>query len=164
MASPFRSFTNAPNPFAGAHAKDVQVAMVAIEAIRKQIDRDEIGPTQVLAHGKLVWINTFLREMSGFRLVDRGHAEILWRWFEERHQSRFPGMAPQQVLDQWHEASPITQAEIDKGWTVDSASSYEARTRFYGRDGNPDNLLKQLVDDQPVVPGPAPDITLTDAD
>lgn len=136
--------------------RDVEVAKVAIEAIRKVIVADEIGPTKVLADGKQAWINRFLAELRGFRLVDRGHADILWIYCSQVHGQRFPGMTPKQVLDQWFEASPITQADIDKAWRIDSASSYEARERFYSS-GGPEAMLQQLIDEHPVTPPAAPD-------
>lgn len=159
----FRSFSNAyanhVNPFAGATAHDVEVAKVAIEAIIKTIEADEIGPTKVLADGITDWRNVFMREMGAFRLVDVGNADILFEHFTKLHARRFGPAAGfskvlsvQEVLDNWHEETPLTQAEIDKQWVIDSASSYEARQMFYGRDGNPDNLLRQLVDDNPVAP------------
>jgi hypothetical protein len=157
------AYANHVNPFAGATAHDVEVAKVAIEGIIKVIEADEIGPTKVLADGITDWRNRFMREMSGFRLVDVGSADILFEHFTRVHAKRFGPPAGytkvltvQEVLDNWHEETPMTQADIDRQWVIDSASAYEARQLFYGRDGNPDNLLRQLVDEAPVLP-PSPD-------
>lgn len=152
----FRRFQDRHNPIRGASSKDVKVAEVAIRAVCKVIEADEIGPTKVIADGKQAWVNHFLAHMRGYRLVDRGNAEILWVWFLALHQQRFPGMTPKDVLDRWHEASPITQADVDKAWKVDSASSREARERFYGPGGDPEQTLRELVDRTPVkLPAPA---------
>ena len=151
----FRSISS-DNPYAGASHKDVQVAQVAIEAIRKVIVADEIGPTKVIADGKQEWINRFLREMRGYRLVDRGHAEILWVYFTQVHGARFPGLTPKEVLDDWFVSTPPTHTEIYTAWRIDSASSHEAREQFYGS-GGPDAMLQQLVDQNPVTLPAAPD-------
>ncbi len=159
----FRSLKNAyanhVNPFAGATMHDVEVAKVAIQGIIKTIEHDQIGPTKVVADGLNAWRNAFMREMAGFRLVSADNADILFQHFEQLHARRFGPAAGytkvltvREVLDNWHEETPPTQAEIDAQWVIDSASSYEARQMFYGADGNPDNLLRQLVDAEPVQP------------
>lgn len=157
---PFRSFGRAPaivgsNPAQAATMKDVEAAKVAIAAIVKAIESNPIGPAEVLAGGKAEWINRFLREMVGFRLVDRENAEILWAHFEMVHAARFgpPHYAavipPAVVLDNWFEASPMNAREVRQSFRVESASAPEARQRFYGPDGNPDRMLEELLDDIP---------------
>lgn len=155
MSNPFSSFSSASiapktNPHAGATQKDVQAATIAIVAIRQAIDSDELGPTRVVSDGKLAWINTFLREMLEFRLVDRDNAEILWKYFEHEHRRRFPDETPAQVLDAHSEVSPLTVKEIRDSFKITTASAPEMRRQAYGPDDYDfDNHARKLVDDIP---------------
>lgn len=157
MSSPFKPFENlAPmvarktNPHAGATEKDILAAQIAIVAIRQRIDADHLGPTQVLAAGRLNWINSFLREMKEFKLVSRENAEILWVYFNAEHGRRFPGETPAQVLDAHQVVSPMTAKEIRDSFEFTTASSRELRQQAYGPDDYDfDNVAKKLVDDIP---------------
>lgn len=151
MSNPFKSLsgyvTRKTNPHAGATEKDVQAARVAIVAIQQAIDADPLGPTKVLADGKLNWINSFLREMKEFRLVDRHNAEILWTYFNAEHGRRFPGETPSQVLDAHSEVSPLTAKEIRDSLVHTTASSRELRQQVYGPDDyDVDNAFAEIKD------------------
>lgn len=135
------------NPHAGATEKDIQAAVVAITAIRQAIDADPLGPTQVVAAGKLNWINSFLKEMREFRLVDRHNAEILWIYFNAEHGRRFPGETPAQTLDAHQVVSPLTAKEIRDSLVHTTASSRELRQFAYGPDDyDVDNAFAEIKD------------------
>jgi hypothetical protein len=54
-------------------------------------------------------------------------------------------MSAKAVLDAWWSPSPITQAEIDAGWEIESDSCEEANRMFYG-DKHPKEVLPMLCD------------------
>jgi hypothetical protein len=150
VGSASASVARKSNPHAGATQQDIQAATVAIVAIQQAIDADPLGPTKVLADGKRNWINSFLREMREFRLVDRNNAEILWVYFNAEHGRRFPGETPSQVLDAHSEVSPLTAQEIRDSIKIETASAPEMRRQVYGPDDYDfDNHARKLVDDIP---------------
>lgn len=151
MSNPFESLApmvaRKTNPHAGATEKDILAAKVAIVGIQQAIDADPLGPTQVLAAGKLNWINSFLKEMREFRLVDRQNAEILWIYFNAEHGRRFPGETPAQVLDAHSVVSPLTAKEIRDSIEHTTASSRELRQQVYGPDDyDVDNAFAEIKD------------------
>lgn len=152
MASVFRSIKDSMNPWHGATDKDCTVAAVAIEYLIKQITSDRFGPTKIVADGPFHWRKTFMAEFKSFRLVDEGIAMVLFKHFEALHEQRFPLQTPKQILDAMTERSLPTQKDVDKAWTIESASSPEGREHFYGTGNGPDDLLPQLVEQNPVTP------------
>lgn len=159
MAHQFKSLASlGANPFKGATMKDVDVAKEVIRLIMVAIDADPIGPTRVVADGKQAWINRFLKETRGVRLIDRGNAEILWVYFEHEHARRFPNETPSQVLDDIHERTPATAADIRRSIRHDIASTEEGRRAVYGPDSyDVENAFKRALDevsDEELTPKP----------
>lgn len=149
MASPFRLIKN-DNPFAGATQKDADAAVVVQGNIMMAIDADPLGPTKVVADGKQAWINRYLKEVSGVKLLDRHCGEILWTYFVHQHRRRFGAEKASVTLDSHTERTPLTAEEIRRTIKIDSASSPDARRQFYGRDSyDYENAVKKMVDEIP---------------
>lgn len=127
--------------------EQVEKTMVEIKAIMEAILGDPLGPTKVLADGKTVWINTFLRAMQGYPGVDREMAEYQWALYEQEHSKRFPGETPRKVLDTTHVVSDPTPKEIRDSFQHDTASSEAMRKEVYGPDGyDIDNAFREAKD------------------
>lgn len=108
---------------------------------------DPLGPTKVLADGKLTWINRFLYAMRGFPGVDRDTAEYQWLLYEQEHARRFPGETPKQVMDDTHVRSETTAQEVRDAFEHDTSSSREQRQELYGPDDyDVDNAVQRAKD------------------
>lgn len=99
---------------------------------------------QTVAGGPQDWRNRFLRETRGLA-VDAGVADQLFAFFCHQVQARFGHeLSPARLLDALEVSSPPTQREIDESWEAESFSSEEGRRYFYGADGHPEQLIKQM--------------------
>lgn len=128
-------------------AEQAEIVMTEIKAIMESILADPLGPTKVVAGGKIVWINTFLDALQGYPGVDREMAEYQWALYTQEHARRFPGESAAKVLDDTHVISDHTPQEIRDSFQHDSASSEEARRELYGPDSyDMENAVKQAVD------------------
>lgn len=150
--NPFRSLPSAArvsqeaaHPWRGANEHDKQVAEAAVALLLANIGADAELPTRIVAGGPFHFRQVFLRAFQGFRLIDDGVADLCYDHFLAIHQIRYPGLTPAEVLDAWWEPTPLTQAEIDAAWEVESDSTEEARRFFYG-DKHPTDYLKMICD------------------
>lgn len=145
MSNPFRAFKAAARQM--THTEQHDATLKAIELMMKAVLADPLGPTKVLADGKLTWVNSFLEAMRGFPGVDRDMAELQWRLYTQEHGRRFPGESPKQVMDDTHIRSETTAQEIRDAFDHDTASTREQRQELYGPDDyDVANAVKQAVD------------------
>lgn len=129
------------------HREQHDLTLKEVKNVMTAILADPLGPTKVLADGKLTWINSFLHAMRGFPGVDRDMAELQWQLYTQEHARRFPGETPKQVMDDTHVRSETTAQEIRDAFEHDTASSREQRKEIYGPDDyDVDNAVKQAVD------------------
>jgi len=139
-------FASIKHPWHGANPKDVTVALVAFSHLLSTIQANRPMASEILARcDRIEWRNVFLREYKQFRLVDGGCADDIYREIAKIHRAQFPGMTPKQVLDAWAPPSPLTQAEIDAAWEIESDSCEEAQRMLYG-DKHPKEVMAMLND------------------
>ena len=98
----------------------------------------------VVAGGPQHWRNSFLSTCRGLA-VDESIADSLFAFFCRRVQQQFGReRSAGQLLDSLEVSTPPTPREIDDAWEVESFSSEQGRRHFYGADGHPEQIIKQL--------------------
>lgn len=144
MSNPFRAFRAASKMTVD---EQVEMTTVAIGNIMRAVLADPLGPTKVVADGKVVWINSFLDAMRGCAGVDREMAEYQWALYVKEHAKRFPGESPKKVMDDTHIRSDTTAREIREAFKHDTASSRATRQEVYGPDDyDVDNAVRRAAD------------------
>ena len=99
---------------------------------------------EVVGQGRFTWRTAFIKAFKGFPIsVDI--ADRTFHFFEIQHRRAFGGLSPKFVLDQLEVRTPATQAEIDRAWAIESGSTEAGKRHFYGPDGSPEELIRQVV-------------------
>jgi hypothetical protein len=110
---------------------------------------DGVMLLEVLAAGPSTWRNLFRDAFKHTRLpspvLDK-FADHQFALFARVCVWRFGTSNYKQLLDSVEEKTPPTEKEINDAWEVDSGSSEEGRRHFYGPDGGPEQVLRQLRD------------------
>ena len=118
---------------------------VWIGRIMTMVASDPQMLAEVIGGGRFTWRTTFIKAFQGFP-VSLDLADKVFGFFEQQHARAFGGLSSKFVLDKLEVPTPPSQADIDRAWTVDSASSEAGKRDFYGPDGSPQQLLEQLID------------------
>lgn len=132
----------------GGTAKDRMKAQTvqALTQIMSSVGGDTQTLLEVVAGGPKMWRHSLLSTCHGLA-VDEAVADGMFAFFCRRVQAQFGrDQSAGQLLDNLEVFTPPTQREIDDAWEVDSFSSEEGRRYFYGADGHPEQIIKQLRD------------------
>jgi hypothetical protein len=117
----------------------------AVDVLMKSIAGDTPTLLSVVAGGEMCWRNHCLSVCRGLA-VDERIADGLFAFFADQVVRRFGReRSAGQLLDSLEVSSPPSQREIDHAWEVESSSSEEGRRFFYGPDGHPEDLIRQMV-------------------
>lgn len=130
----------------GGTAKDKMKAQTvqALTNIMSGVAGDTQLLLEVVAGGPNHWRQNCLRACAGLA-VDENIADSLFRFFSQRVVAQFGReLSAGRLLDALEVASPPTKKEIDDAWQVESFSSEEGRRHFYGPDGHPEQIIRQL--------------------
>jgi len=93
---------------------------------------DPVQRALSLAHGMEHWIKAYQAEFRGFgKLADERVAISARAGLHALHHRQYPLLSPSEFLDAIEIPSPISQADIDKAWVVESASSHDAAKILY---------------------------------
>jgi len=100
----------------------------------------------VVAGGPMEWRNR-CQEVTKGLAIDERIADHIFAFFCDQVRRKFGReRTAGQLLDSLVVHTPPTKKEIAESWKVESASSEEGRRHLYGRDGHPEELIKQLAD------------------
>ncbi|MFA5945119.1 MAG: hypothetical protein WC876_11715 [Candidatus Thermoplasmatota archaeon] len=130
----------------GGTARDKMKAqtLYALNNLMAGVAGDTQTLLEVVAGGPTHWRQNCLRVCAGLA-VDENIADSLFRFFAERVVAQFGReLSAARLLDALEVASPPSQREIDDAWEVESFSSEDGRRYFYGVDGHPEQVIKQL--------------------
>jgi hypothetical protein len=123
---------------------DVVIRMVTTYA-------DGVMLSEVVAGGPSHWRKIFGRAFRAGRSLPVHEldklADMLFLLFSRVHVWRFGSTSPGAILDAVEETTPPTEKEIAAAWEIDSGSSEDGRRYFYGPDGSPEDMLRQLRDE-----------------
>jgi hypothetical protein len=127
-----------------------------VHAIMQEIAGDKVALCQCLdlasdkngvlrANGAFEFRRVFHQEFAGLPVTD-DMANSIFAFFEQQALLQFGSLQnARNFLDRLVEIKgPPTQAEIDRSWSIESASSEEGRRSIYGS-SNPQEVLDQLT-------------------
>lgn len=116
----------------------------AVDATMKLVASNTTLLLEVVAGGPDHWRRGFLAETLGLA-VNAHVADSMFAFFCRQVEQRWGGVRAGDLLDalEVDVVKPPTPREIEEAWLVESASSDEGRRYFYGRDGHPEQLVRQ---------------------
>lgn len=130
-----------------AHDRRREATLYAIQSTMMEVSSHTETLLSVVAGGPQNWRNVFLNTCRGLA-VNGDIADRIFAFFCEQVQLRYGHYANAgQILDRLELPSvhKPSQREIDESWEVESFSSEAGRRYFYGPDGHPEQIIKQLV-------------------
>lgn len=160
MSSVFRQMKRKRRVSFSELPSSVQMTAFAIARIENSIRTDDILLWEVVARDEFYFVTGFMKAMKdgGHKHHDREMAIMLFQSFDELVRQKwgedYPGKTAQEIarllLEKVEIPSAPTQAEVDAGWEVESRSTEEGKRFFYGSDEHPEELIKKLIDEEPI--------------